>query len=306
MAVSLTPFHDGEKRIQVLTGEDRIAARNSRFIRNTLVANSNSMLDAARTLNIALSDTDRDVWSFVATGNFGLIRRIDDTTAFIDSTSMTVPETIWPLLSTGAQIGLVAMDLTSARRFRINGVVGDVRESGFDVKVAQTCPNCPKYIQQRRPVIGHTYPHVVSRTGSTLDTVATELITKADTFFVASRDMGGGHDASHRGGLPGFVSVRESTLIIPDYIGNSMFMTLGNFLQDPAAGLTFVDFENGAQLNLTGAVSISLEDPEAHDGNGGRFWTFETKRWRYEPFRPNPSWEFVAHSRFNPIQVSKA
>ena len=61
--------------------------------------------------------------------------------------------------------------------------------------------------------------------------------TSADTFFVASAHAERGVDASHRGGLPGFVRVLgDRTLEIPDYPGNSMFNTLGNPAADPRAG----------------------------------------------------------------------
>lgn len=295
-----TPFHDGERHIQALTGEDGIGRRNGRFIRDTLSEGSNRMLETATILNIALSDPQRNVWSFLIVSGGGFVRRIDDATAFIDTTAITAPETLWPLLSAGARIGLVAMDLTSARRFRINGTIGDVEDNGFTVNVAQTCPNCPKYIQLRQPVRGKDYAEVTAGAGTVLDPVGAELIANADTFFVASRSAMGEHDASHRGGLPGFVTIVRNTLVVPDYYGNSMFMTLGNFEQHPQAGLTFVDFDRGAQLNLTGSVSIDLGNPAAHDGTSGRFWTFEIRKWSYVPFRPDPMWQLVAYSRFNP------
>ncbi|MEZ5872809.1 MAG: pyridoxamine 5'-phosphate oxidase family protein [Nitratireductor sp.] len=299
-----TSFHDGERHIQVLTGEDRIANRNSRFIRETLVAGSERMLGMATSLNISVSDVEANVWSFVAIGAPGLIRRLDDKTAFLDRKVMTAPDALWPLLEPGAGIGLVAMDLTSARRFRINGKIGEVTGDGISVHVSQTCPNCPKYIQQRLPVREHAYADVTFAQGTALDQAATDLIKRSDTFFVASRSADGDHDASHRGGMPGFVTIEGNTLTVPDYFGNSMFMTLGNFCQNPAAGLTFVDFESGAQLNLTGRVSIAFDDATAHDGSGGRFWTFDVTNWRYVPFRPTPAWHLQAYSQFNPTALS--
>ena len=61
-------------------------------------------------------------------------------------------------------------------------------------------------------------------------------VAAADTFFIASAAPGGGADASHRGGNPGFVRVRDAaTLEWPDYSGNTMFNTLGNITADTPA-----------------------------------------------------------------------
>ena len=62
---------------------------------------------------------------------------------------------------------------------------------------------------------------------------------------------------SHRGGPAGFVQVEDpSTLLIPDYSGNNMFMTLGNLAVYPRAGLLFIDFETGDLLQITGRAEI--------------------------------------------------
>ncbi len=301
-----SPFHEGERRVQALAGEDRMAARNGRFIGDTLPPNTDRMLGVSTLLNIALSDAEGRVWSLVAAGWPGLIRRLNDVTAGIDRSLMAAPDRLWSLLAPEAAIGLVAMDLTSARRYRVNGTVGEVTDGGFSVAVSETCPNCPKYIQLRQPVRGHAYGEVTEGSGTAPDEEVTTLIRRADTFFVASRGADGRHDASHRGGPPGFVRLRGNVLTVPDYIGNSMFMTLGNFAQDPAGGLTFVDFDAGAQLNLTGKVALAFGDPSAHDGTGGRHWTFEIEGWHRSVFRPDPAWALHAYSRFNPASGTGA
>jgi len=92
------------------------------------------------------------------------------------------------------------------------------------------------------------------------DDDARRLIAGADTFFVASRSRAGaangGLDMSHRGGRPGFVDIRDDTLVIPDFRGNRFFNTLGNFLGDPRAALLFIDFASGDLLQLQGLVTI--------------------------------------------------
>lgn len=294
------PFHDGERLVQKATGEDVLALRNGRFISTTLSANSERMLGIATTLNIAVSDAEGRVWSFLANGPEGLVARADDKTVYLNRTEMTVPSALWTMVSAGAPIGLVAMDLTSARRFRINGSVNEVTPERVTIDVAQTCPNCPKYIQQRLPVADNRYQGVSPASGSDLPDNLADLIRQADTFFVASKHPDGDHDASHRGGYPGFVNVKGNQLIVPDYFGNSMFMTLGNLALEPRAGITFVDFDTGAQLNLTGHATLNLEGRMAHDGADGRYWTFDIEAWQLTPHRPEPAWKLGAYSRFNP------
>jgi hypothetical protein len=79
----------------------------------------------------------------------------------------------------------------------------------------------------------------------------------ADTFFVASAHPEQGVDASHRGGLPGFVQVLDQhRLRIPNFLGNSMFNTLGNFVSYLDAGLVFLDFDRSQVLQLSGRPEI--------------------------------------------------
>ncbi|HVE54905.1 MAG TPA: pyridoxamine 5'-phosphate oxidase family protein, partial [Ramlibacter sp.] len=92
-----------------------------------------------------------------------------------------------------------------------------------------------------------------------LDTQARALIAGADTFFIAtahpdalhSDDPIAGVDVSHRGGPAGFVRVQDaSTLLVPDYVGNSFFNTLGNLQLEPRCALLFIDFGSGERLHV--------------------------------------------------------
>jgi predicted pyridoxine 5'-phosphate oxidase superfamily flavin-nucleotide-binding protein len=139
--------------------------------------------------------------------------------------------------------------------------------------------------------------------GQALDVMATSLIAQCDTLFVGSADSQANFDASHRGGLPGFVDqVSDTQLRIPDYHGNSMFNTLGNFHVNAKAGLLFIDLKRNIQLHLTGKVSIEFDNPSHIEKSGGtgRWWTFDIKAWRTSPLAHSASWRFVDNSPFNP------
>ena len=144
---------------------------------------------------------------------------------------------------------------------------------------------------------------IVLRTGAALDAEAIALIATADTFFVASAHPDGRLDASHRGGRAGFVQVRDEVLWIPDYVGNSMFNTLGNFALNPRAGLCFVDFAGDRQLRLTGDVEIQFDVTGADwplTGGTARGWIFRPREWIMSSLQSSVGFAFVEASSFNP------
>ena len=119
-----------------------------------------------------------------------------------------------------------------------------------------------------------------------LDAPARRLIETADTLFVASRSRtgigeSGGLDASHRGGSPGFIDVRDDTLVVPDFRGNRFFNTLGNLLGDPRCGLLFIDFATGDLLQLQGTATIDWTVAVGQPAGTQRSWSLLIERgWR--------------------------
>lgn len=152
-----------------------------------------------------------------------------------------------------------------------------------------------------------------------------------------SRNGGGndGVDVSHRGGRPGFVKLgkrpaggpagngisdnetpdtepagdetAEDLLTIPDYSGNFFFNTLGNFLINPKAGLTFVDFESGDLLMLSGRVVILWDGPEVAALEGAeRAWRFTLDHGLWLRSALPLRWRFREASPHNPPGGSQA
>jgi predicted pyridoxine 5'-phosphate oxidase superfamily flavin-nucleotide-binding protein len=171
-------------------------------------------------------------------------------------------------IEVGAAVGVLGIELETRRRNRMNGVVTAADDAGFTVAVRQSFGNCPKYIQARRATLLPAAAAPAARPeGALLSPEAAALVRQADTFFIATPTPGeGGVDVSHRGGQPGFVRVSEeagaTVLTAPDFAGNMFFMTLGNILMEPRAGLLFVDFAAGHLLFLTGAAEVVWEGPE--------------------------------------------
>ncbi|WP_436761126.1 pyridoxamine 5'-phosphate oxidase family protein [Streptosporangium sp. V21-05] len=124
-------------------------------------------------------------------------------------------------------------------------------------------------------------------------------IESADTFFVATSAPGLGADLSHRGGNPGFVRVLDDRrLVWPEYVGNSMYMTLGNLELDDGCGLLFLDWERGDALHLTGRAHVDW-DPGGVPG-AQRLVRFELDRLVRVRGASPLRWRFAEYSRHNP------
>lgn len=175
----------------------------------------------------------------------------------------------------GRALGFLGIQLADRRRNRVNGSVIATDNKRTTIAVNQSFGNCPAYIQKRddQPV---KHPGKKSSTRETVGDPSTiqAFLSTRDTFFIASRfedaeeAKGSGVDASHRGGKPGFVQLRQGILRFPDFSGNKFFNTLGNITADPRVALVFPDFESGDLLYINGEASVVWEGAtlEAFEG----------------------------------------
>jgi uncharacterized protein len=267
VAARTGPFHPGEVEIQGVAGVREEAERLGRTI-SPFLTDSAARLMAKHRLAVAASlDADSRVWASLLTGPPGFLRPVDDRLLLVER----LPHAADPLarnLRTRGAMGLLAIDFTSRRRLRFNGRGLLDPERGIFLAVDQVYGNCPKYIQARRLELGEDVPHPgVAQQSAALNIRQRSLIAAADTFFIASFHPGGGADASHRGGMPGFVKIlNDRTLAFGDYPGNKMYNTLGNLVEQPRSGLLFLDFGTGSTLQLTGRARL--------DRNPGRVAAF--------------------------------
>ena len=83
------------------------------------------------------------------------------------------------------------------------------------------------------------------------------FIESRDMVFVATVDHEGRPTVSYKGGEPGFIKVAdETTLLLPSYDGNGMYLTMGNAAARAEIGLLFIDFEKPRRLRLQGRASL--------------------------------------------------
>jgi predicted pyridoxine 5'-phosphate oxidase superfamily flavin-nucleotide-binding protein len=297
-------FHEGEVAVQERTGERAIALHHGSILRETIPPAARAFLATQKMLAVGAADDAGRLWASLWSGARGFIQSDDAGTRLqVEPHGRSDGDPVWPLLAGGNAVGLLAIDLASRRRFRVNGVVGDSDEHGIEVLVNETFPNCPKYIQRREMLDGAPFEARPVEEGNRLDPQRRAFIAGSDTLFVASRHPRRGVDVSHRGGPRGFVHVvDERRLRVPDYAGNSMFQTLGNFEVDRHAGVTMVDFERGRLLAFTGVVSVSYgsEDPTLPTGGTGRYWDFTFDRWIELSLADGIGFRFVDASPFNP------
>jgi uncharacterized protein len=289
--------------LQRLVGaEGHLALHGHRIFRDTLNDQHRNFYPRLPFAVLGAVDANQDVWATLRAGIPGFLRS-DEPSSLHVATPRDPGDPAENGLNDGDAVALLGIELHTRRRNRLNGTVrrrGD-HDNGFDIQVGQSYGNCPQYIQLRDyewsrdpKTPTQTPPQPLAR----LDAHAREMITTADTFFVASYvDLDSGQrqvDVSHRGGRPGFVRLDEDdTLTIPDFAGNQFFNTLGNFMINPRAGLVFVDFERGDLLQLTGTTEVLLDNPEIATFRGAeRLWRFHPRHSVYRADALPLHWKF--------------
>ena len=273
-----SPWHAGERQLQTLTGvAERMQAFGAKVIRPAMPDQHRQFYQQLPFILVGAVDDQGHPWASVLEGPPGFAQAPQADLLRLDS----LPAAADPLvLSEGAAVGLLGIELHTRRRNRLNGRIGNLDRDGFSVNVEQSFGNCPQYIQLRelQQVALSDPASRPAQRRQDLDPAARALIGAADTFFVASYvDLDGQRsvDVSHRGGQAGFVRVEGNCLTIPDFAGNLHFNTLGNLLLNPRAGLLFIDFRSGELLQLSGRTELILDGPLIAAFQGAeRVWRF--------------------------------
>lgn len=290
--------HSGETRVQERVGV-LAANHGSAGVGSTIPPIAQEFL-AAQPFVVIAGEQHGDIWTTVLTGEPGFVRAPDDHTVFVDA-HLPAVDPLEPAFRAPADIGMIAIDPGSRRRMRINGLARR-QASGLVVHTTQVYANCPKYIQTRTVTSSQGSRGVPTVQRSTSLTPAQRAwITRADTFFIGTGAPGLGLDASHRGGNPGFVSISGDVITWPDYVGNSMYMTLGNLELDDRAGLLFIDWERGHTLHLSGRAVVDWSPARAAASAGAqRMVDFTVKEVVQVDDRVPLRWQLLKMSRFNP------
>jgi len=302
-------FHEGEREVQERAGVTRMANRLANAIHSSIPEAVQDFLQEQPIAVVASADAQGAVWSSLVWGEPGFMQAIDARTVWIDADpvpgdplarNLHTPEA----MHEGIDVGLMAVELETRSRIRVNGKAKLRAEGGFELHVEQAYGNCPKYIQTRL-LTSDSRAHArasITQHEAQLSAAQQAWIARSDTVFIASIHKEGGADSSHRGGLPGFIHVLdERSLAFPDYAGNNMFNTLGNLAVNPNAGLLFVDFETGATLQLTGKAQILWEAaPVARFPGAQRAVHFDIESVLQTDNAVPLRWTLEQYSPFNP------
>lgn len=286
-----SPFHAGEQLIQQQLGvREKMERFGSRVIRDHMPEQHQEFYAQLPFVFVAHADKEGWPWASMLFNPPGFIQSTDNRTLRINAQPVA-GDPLADEMTSGTRLGLLGIELSSRRRNRMSGRIKRVTANSFELIVDQTFGNCPQYIQSREPIYINpgSQPDPAKTELDRLDQQAKTLIADSDTFFVASYVNNGsgqaseGADLSHRGGKPGFVRVdNDTTLTIPDYLGNNHFNTLGNFVENAQAGLLFIDFTNGHLLTLTGTVEILWNSPDVQYFTGAeRLWRFHIDHGRW-------------------------
>lgn len=310
------PFHPGEIAIQEVTGERQAAELNGRVIQSSVPPPAVPFVAQQRMAILSREDASGQLWAGLVFGPAGFATVSDDRrglTLAPEGAAAMIEGGPLARMEPGDLIGGLFLETATRRRLRVNGMVDEVDGTRLRIDIAEAYPACPKYIQRRAMDVA---PEATGEDVSGIET-GTELtddlrawIEGADTLFVASGPRGQRLDVSHRGGEPGFVRLVDGgsmsvRLRVPDYPGNSMFNTLGNFHTDPRAGIVFPDFATGRQLSLTGTATLHVEGPADGDPNGptggtDRWWDFAPEAWVVATPAVPRRWSEAESSPFNP------
>ncbi|MEU3983769.1 pyridoxamine 5'-phosphate oxidase family protein [Streptomyces sp. NPDC026672] len=314
----MATYHSGEIAVQERAQLAHRASSSLGGIGDSIPAVAAEFLAQQPMIVIGGTDSAGRVWATQLTGAPGFLRVPDPHTLTVHTLPHPedpLAEVLFPAgghstdppTSAPARIGMIAIEPATRRRMRVNGRA--FREGdGLRVELDQVVANCPKYLQKRE------YGTLTSRetetgAGSRTVTDGTELtaaqqrsVSLADTFFIATTSDNGDADASHRGGNPGFLQVLSPTLLRwPDYTGNAMFLTLGNLLVNPAAGVLVPDWDTGSLLHLSGTAHTVWDAEEIAAVPGAqRLVEFRIEAVREIPAASPLRWTPPDYSRFNP------
>ncbi|WP_431288440.1 pyridoxamine 5'-phosphate oxidase family protein [Roseateles chitinivorans] len=267
-----TTWHPGEQALQASIGmRERMAEIGPQVIRDQMPDQHRELFNKLPTLLLGAIDATGQPWATMLAGRAGFVATPDARTMAVSTTLDGQDPALAALRAQGpgAPVGLLGLEPHTRRRNRMNGRLIELSDHGLAVGVVQSFGNCPKYIQARDPLIwDDALPALAQPLGAALDDRALALIEGADTLFIASAsapvpadERAEGVDVSHRGGPPGFLQIEHRldggiTLWMPEFPGNRFFMTLGNLLRHPRAGLLLPDYASGELLHLAAEADV--------------------------------------------------
>lgn len=300
-------FHDGQLAVQKIADEEEIAKQRIPMISNSLHPRSIPFIEDQILAFPGSEDYNGNIWLSLLIGERGFIKipSLQEITFDLSKIVSNPTDIFFKNIELKPTVGLLFHEAARRIRYRAWGIARKKENQlVFDIRMGY--PSCPKHIQ--REIIEIPEDAKVTsasyQKGTKLGEVEKALIIEAHTFFIATQTKKGDIESSHRGGDPGFIEIQENGILrVPDYIGNSMFSTLGNIYENPKAALLFVDYKKGETLQLSGNAELQFDQNSKDDfyksGETGRFWTFQTEKWIRTVNHHKVNSKFIDFSPFN-------
>ena len=115
-------------------------------------------------------------------------------------------------------------------------------------------------VEHLRESYGAPSERALKKQLSRIDRHCRDFIARSPFLIIASADPSGRCDASPKGDAPGFVQViDDTTLLIPDRLGNNRMDTLANLLARPGIGLIFFVPGINETLRVNGRACITTD-----------------------------------------------
>jgi predicted pyridoxine 5'-phosphate oxidase superfamily flavin-nucleotide-binding protein len=202
---AVSPFHPGERAIQQLLGvRERVEDGGRRLIRDFLPDEHRDFYARLPFLVLGTLNAGGSPAASIVSGKPGFVSSPHPKALTISIDFRSTMPTITGLVS-GADVGILGIDLSTRRRNRLNGIVSAIRDDAIEIEIVQAYGNCPKYITVREWATSRHSPTPLVSESNALGNIEQAIVAAADTFFIASafgrtRDNPcRGVDASHRG-----------------------------------------------------------------------------------------------------------
>ena len=115
-------------------------------------------------------------------------------------------------------------------------------------------------VEQLRESYGAPSERALKKQLNRIDKHCRDFIARSPFLVIASADPSGRCDASPKGDAPGFVQViDDTTLLIPDRLGNNRIDTLANLVARPGIGLIFFVPGINETLRVNGKSLITTD-----------------------------------------------
>lgn len=184
--------------------------------------------------------------------------------------SLILPDRLRAHLPLNQQVGSLAINLSQARRVRINGTCCE-NPLGLELAANEVFTPGRKYMSPSAKLDGMRMvgPAVVKKLPLDHPTIAS-MLAGSETAFLASMSPDGRLDVSHRGGLPGFISYDRHTHLLSwnEYVGDGIFKSAGNIRSTGIFSLLVLHHPSGDGVLLQGQAGYTnlRSDRRMHAG----------------------------------------